>query len=61
MEVEVLRIFVLPWHAGMECGQSVPTDTPFDLLHGFCFPDQDPHGLAIHGIASLQLSNGEGG
>lgn len=39
----------------------MPAHTPLDLFHGFFFPDQDPHGLAVERIASLELSDGERG
>lgn len=61
MEVELLWIFVLPRHTGMQGVQPVPADTPLDLFHCFLFSDQDPHRLAIQGIARLELSDGEGG
>jgi hypothetical protein len=61
MEIKVFGILVLARHARVESGEPVPADAPLDLLHRFFFSDQDPHGLAVHGIASLQLSDGEGG
>ena len=61
MEVEVFRILVLPGHAGMKGGQAMPAHAPFDLFHGFLFPNQDAHGLAVERIARLELSDGEPG
>jgi hypothetical protein len=60
MEVKVLRIFVLPWHAGVKGGQTVPADAPFDLIHRFGFTNQHSEGFAIQRVSRLQLPDRQG-
>jgi hypothetical protein len=46
-KIEMLWVLILPWQAPVKAFQTIPADTPPNLINRFPFKHQDAKGLAV--------------